>query len=481
MKKRIGILIPLIVLVSFCLGMPAQAQEDDQPLDDKFVAALVMMAVNHNMMAGDNEIRDLTALHGFVNDYYDERIFTVGADSTAGQWLHLQQSLLTKTLENEIEVKSGKKWLQYFLTIFTDDEYLNLTREGLGLRRWQLVSGSDDPPTDYIQNLDSSVMTDIEKQVDLLLDIKTVSTHPSVAPAIADSSGWDFSDVGTSTAPVDDSTAPISPVDEDEVDDEDENDSSVPSADFWDQGEDDGDSGGSSVDEEPQYKPLRFTNNGFDAVTVVVETYEPASGYSAAKPAASTVVYPESNSSAYLELPLGTYTFCYYWQLDQDFNNDDYFDYHHRTTASFSLNNNSSNNPESAIAVTLSPDSEVSNPNGKCGESVPEPSNSDNSNLTPEEQAAQNLHTLACVFTGADGNTSSWTEESKFEFTEEGVYYLVPAQNVSAHYIRVSSNYFTYDPNGPALADTTLTFLANGVTFSGSFNGGYTTVCTRVD
>ena len=52
MKKRIGILIPLIVLVSFCLGMPVQAQEDDQPLDDKFVAALVMMAVNHNMMAG---------------------------------------------------------------------------------------------------------------------------------------------------------------------------------------------------------------------------------------------------------------------------------------------------------------------------------------------------------------------------------------------------------------------------------------------
>ncbi len=350
MKKRIWILIPLIVLVSFGLGMPAQAQEDDQPLDDKFVAALVMMAVNHNMMAGDNEIRDLTALHGFVNDYYDERIFTVGADSTAGQWLHLQQSLLSKTLENEIEVKSGKQWLQFFLTIFTDEEHLNLTREGLGLRRWQLVSGSDDPPTDYIQNLDSSVMTDIESQVDLLLDIKTVSAYPSVAPAIADSSGWDFSDVVTAVGPVSDSSSPITdstaPISPDDGDD----DSGAPSSDFWDQGEDDGDSGGSSVDEDPQYKPLRFTNNGFDAVTVVVETYEPAPGYSAAKPAASTVVYPESNSSAYLELPLGTYTFCYYWQLDQDVNNDDYFDYHHRTTASFSLNNNSSNNPESAIA-----------------------------------------------------------------------------------------------------------------------------------
>ena len=64
-------LTPIIILLLVIGIIPipaASAQDDVQPLDDEFVSALVMMAVNHDMMAGKDEIRDLAALHGFVSD-----------------------------------------------------------------------------------------------------------------------------------------------------------------------------------------------------------------------------------------------------------------------------------------------------------------------------------------------------------------------------------------------------------------------------
>jgi hypothetical protein len=69
----------------------ARAQDDEtQPLDDKFVGALVAMTINHNLMEGKNEIRDLNALRNFVTDYYDNRIAS-DPNSTDAQWLGLQK------------------------------------------------------------------------------------------------------------------------------------------------------------------------------------------------------------------------------------------------------------------------------------------------------------------------------------------------------------------------------------------------------
>ena len=346
----------------------AHAQDDEpQPLDDRFVGALVAMTINHNLMEGENEIRDLNALRNFVSDYYDDRI-AADPNSTGAQWLNLQKILLTSRLEEEIRIKSGRDGLQAILSIFTEEEHLNLTRESMGLRRF--VSGNDNPPADYFNTMHSLIMTDVEAQVNLLLDIDTITVQPGIANTIADSSSWSHS-----LPAIADSTTGIRVAG-----------GSQPSVTFADI------SAGSG---EKITKPVRFDNTGFEPVTVKVASYTPAAGYGAGAPSASTVVSPDSNSSAYLELPPGKYTFCYEWQLDQDMDNDDYFDYHHRTTGSVNLKENASDNPNQAVTVTLNPDSAVSNPNGKCGQDL----SSDTTGLTAEEAANAGFHSylMSCI------------------------------------------------------------------------------------
>ena len=110
-----------------------------------------------------------------------------------------------------------------------------------------------------------------------------------------------------------------------------------------------------------------------------------------------------------MNLPLGTYTFCYYWELEKDTNNDGYYDYHHYTTDVFTLDAEASDNPKSAKTITLTTDSTISNPNGKCGEDLapiytepanpapapanPAPDKLNASGLTPEEAANAGTHT----------------------------------------------------------------------------------------
>ena len=363
--KQVVTLLFLFALLSTSLTSVRAQDDETQPLDDKFVGALVAMAVNDNMMEGENEIRDLKALHSFVSDYYDDRI-AADPNSTGAQWLGLQKKLLTSKLEEEIYIKSGRDGLAAILSIFTDEEYLNITRESMGLRRF--VSGDDNPPPDYFSTMNSLIMTDIELQVDLLLDIDIFTVKPSIAKQGAVSSSWSH-DVPAITS----STAGLRVAG-----------ASQPGVSFA--GVDSGPSSGAGVQIT---KPVRFDNNGFESVTVKVASYSPAAGYGAAVPSASTVVSPDSNSSAYLDLPPGDYTFCYEWQLDQDADNDGYFDYHHRQTGSVSLTASASDNPSTAVTVTLSPDSAVSNPNGKCGQTAPA---SAASGLTPEEAANAGSH-----------------------------------------------------------------------------------------
>jgi hypothetical protein len=420
-----------------------QAQEDDQPLDDKFVAALVAMAINHDMMAGKDEIRDLAALHGFVSDYYDNRIATA-PDSTNTQWLNLQKKLLTSRLEEEIKIKRGIDILNNFLAVYTlggvkDSQYAADEDVRLIVSGYKQDTDTYDPATDYFNVMNSLIMTDFEAQINLLLDIDIVDSHPSLTPTISESSSWTYFDIQRDGSP--------SIVG-------DNNGSS--SADFWDQSDD-----SNTIDLETVLKPVRFVNNGFESVTVVVESYEPAEGYSRSTPSASTTVFPESTSSNYLELPLGTYSFCYYWQLDTDVNNDDYFDYHHRSTSAVTINNNSSDNPESATVVTLSPDSVVSNPNGKCGEEIV--ADPGNSTLTPEE--AKNAGTHGYIITcegdeACQGESEFITITNKFK---DGAVTITADAEEMEYFTRVGPNQYNWlDDDGLVF---TLTFTDYGFTY----------------
>ena len=366
MKVRQILLIPLIALLVCIPAFSAQAQDETQPLDDEFIDALVMMAVNHDLMEGRNELSNLNALKDVVDEYFLGRIAS-GVDAATRVWIEEQQIKQANLIQARVDKvrTSLLAEIDGFMKLFTDARKLTILNKHFGL------NFNESPPAEYLDNINAQLSADIDDQIIVKLDAHTIMANPSAASGISGSSGWSYN-----VPAITDSTA------------------GIPSS---------GGDGSSSIGNDPpadpdednsdaqdvlRLKPLRFDNNGFEPVTVLVETYEPAPGLSPYVPDASTVVNPESNSSGYLNLPLGTYTFCYYWQLDEDYNNDDYFDYHHRTTSAYTLNVNSSDNVQSAIAVTLSPDSNVSNPNGKCGEVA-----QDNGNLTPEERANQGAHT----------------------------------------------------------------------------------------
>lgn len=379
MKVRKKLLIALLVLLICIPTVFVQAQSDDtQPLDDEFVNALVMAAVSHNMMEGKDENSDLGALKGFVDFYYSVRIAVVRDSVLASgdqevQWLHQQRDGLVRKIQGKIRANTeARRWPVKMMELLfgggkDPDEDLEPAVPLL-----PIVSGNDNPPPDYIDTMNSQIRTDFEAQVNAVLDIHTIEVKPALAPVISNSTAWNY-DVPAIT----NSTAPIS----------------APGPSVQQPGE---------GNNETLLKPLRFSNSGFEPVTVVVESYLPAPGYSPAKSTASTVVFQESNPSGYLDLPLGTYTFCYYWELDEDYNEDGYFDYYHKSTGPVTLTIKSSDTPERAVSVTLSPDSNVSSPNGKCGEVVVESS----SNLTPEEAANVGKHTYEQTCSGIFGGGS---------------------------------------------------------------------------
>jgi hypothetical protein len=378
MRRRQILLISLFALLICIPALSAQAQDDSQPMDDEFIDALVMMAVNHDLMAGNNELYYLQGLKSYVNDYYDTRSLDFDPGDTAAQaklqnLRHRNMDMLEKKIS---QAKAPAQWLLDTLDFFTDINRITLWDPDPYVDPDEDVEQNpdDDNLPDDVQGLMNAVIwTDFEATVNVFLNINTISAIPSAAPAISDSTGWSYN-----VPAISDSTGAIS-----------SSGGSAASSSGNDQPPPVSSSEDSSdAQDEPRLKPIRFTNNGFEPVTVVVESYEPAPGLSAYVPGASTVVMPESNSSAYLNLPTGTYTFCYYWQLDEDYNNDDYFDYHHRTTSAYTLNVNSSDSVESAATVSLSPDSNVSNPNGKCGETNAQ----DDGSLTPEERANQGIH-----------------------------------------------------------------------------------------
>ena len=76
-------------------------------------------------------------------------------------------------------------------------------------------------------------------------------------------------------------------------------------------------------------KPVCFLNTGTIPATVMPWTYIPLNTVTNAIPSnASTVAFPGGNPSACLSLPMGTYTWCYHWELG-DRDGDLYIDYAH--------------------------------------------------------------------------------------------------------------------------------------------------------
>jgi hypothetical protein len=88
-----------------------------------------------------------------------------------------------------------------------------------------------------------------------------------------------------------------------------------------------GDQGGGN--DSGLLKPVGFINIGATAATVMAWTYFPLNSEVPAIPSdASTVAFPGGNPSSHLSLPMGTYTWCYHWELG-DVNDDGMIEYAH--------------------------------------------------------------------------------------------------------------------------------------------------------
>jgi len=221
-------------------------------------------------------------------------------------------------------------------------------------------------------------------------------------------------------------------------------------------------------------KPLQFANRGLYDATVRVFSYAPADGVTADMSSASTVVFQGSNPSANLSLPLGTYLFCYYWDLGTDVDNDGYVDYAHKNTGSVTLSASSSDVTNSAQVVTLNPES-MNNPNGKCGETAPPPS--DNAgDLTPQELANQGTHTyrLDCP---TDENLGAESTIIGFEFVGGGA--NIEDESDEWFYNKIDVNTYTHAYTGDFVATYTFTFTNEGFTLLLVADGSATCIGTR--
>ena len=398
---------------------------------------------------------ELRELKEFVEIYYGYRIPTA-ANIDNQNWLRTQEQQHLAMIQKRIDLidlNSPRNRLLTFLDIFTDDETLNLLREEMGLPRF--VADNDNPPADYFDTMNSLVMTNIEAQINLLLDINIITVMPSLAPAINDSTGWSYN-----LPAITDSTAGIPA-----------NGGDGPSSIGNDPQPTATNSGPGNTGGITEKRPVAFQNDGYYDATIRPATYAPANGENSAVPVASTVVSTYSNSSAYLELPLGTYTFCYDWDTGEDYDKDGSVDYSHAFTSSFTLTANASQNVENAALITFSAPGNSSK-RGKCGQQFEA-----YTNLTPQEAAAVGMHTYQNTMTKTDGSKYPYTEQKEYQFSETGVYIIMPGDGVIGFYERVAPNEYELNDSAP----TTLTFTDTGAIYVGTYDGGYTTISNRID
>jgi hypothetical protein len=456
MKTRKRFLLIAILILLLLPTVVVQAQEDDPPppLDDDYIDWLVMSAVNDNMMDGDGDEdrdnSDLSILKKVVDTYYAVRIKEVqdgGGNDAVEIYLRNHRDDLVRKLERRIQKNNeDKEWaFKLFALLFGGEENPEKKIEP-AVPASSVMGGVDDLHELIVRDEEEKrKRTDPETHITHIICLGLLNAASAdVAAAITNNNALTYTPLPALTNSAPPVSAPAAEV-------------APPSAPINAPSEQDQPVGNNEI----FLKPIGFNNTGFDAVTVVVESYTPAEGYSPTISTASTVVTPGGNSSGYLNLPLGTYTFCYYWELDEDFNNDGMMDYHHKVSGPATLNVNSNDSPESAIRVTLNPDSNVSNPNGKCGENL----TGNASNLTPEEAANEGSHIYAQTCSGTFWGTSCDGDGVEMisldiKFSEGG---LTGVFSEGESYVcsRIGVNQYSYVDDGSV---STITITASGFT-----------------
>lgn len=128
-------------------------------------------------------------------------------------------------------------------------------------------------------------------------------------------------------------------------------------------------------------KPVGFVNYGSYNATVRAWTYNPLGETEYQTPSAASTVSSANtgsgtwpNTSRFLTLPMGTYTWCIDWDTEEDADEDGYFDtYHYIHADPTVLDENDSDKLEFAEEVAISaPPSNSPVEKGKCGQPVQE-------------------------------------------------------------------------------------------------------------
>jgi hypothetical protein len=116
-------------------------------------------------------------------------------------------------------------------------------------------------------------------------------------------------------------------------------------------------------------RPVRFRNLGTIGYTVSAWSYIPMDASELSTPSpASTTAFPAGGASSALSLPLGTYTWCYAWELG-DTNGDGLMEYAHAIDSRpVVLDENDSDDVDLSEIVDLSAPANSSVSSGLCGE-----------------------------------------------------------------------------------------------------------------
>ena len=160
-----------------------------------------------------------------------------------------------------------------------------------------------------------------------------------------------------------------------------------------------------------EFRTVRFTNLGSDAVTVRPYTYVPALDVVAPMSRASTVVFPDPNPSAALALPRGTYTFCYDWDLGTDKDGDGYADERYSLTGEVNVGTETSSDFDRAPVVTVDPSGGTP---GSCPGSPGPGGGVTPSGFTPQEDAADGLYDYDVVCSSPDGSIEELQRSYRF-------------------------------------------------------------------
>jgi hypothetical protein len=481
-------LIMSAAVVLLILGSPqlVHSQTDD---DDRFIKDLAWMAVTGDQMDGVLDGHDLANIQALSDDYYDQAIFfSKQRDPDNQQFIQLLQARkddLHQKLTQKIAqsaARSNQNEAERFTInlldslfrggsnnpptiiqriLLGDDNSADGNQNQAGIIHQTITDGANsiDPseppePNPVVSNYQNIQANQLEDHTIHQLNTDIVNQIPdsiSVVQSIS-SSTYDF-DAGLPTS------SSIA-ADQDQEDAQ-PTEPPVPTPTFSTiiQGTP-SENGGSGI---VLQKPLRFSNQGLFGATVIVESYTPPPDSSAIKSNASTVVFPGGNTSSSLSLPIGEYTFCYYWELDGDADNDGYVDYAHATTGKVTLSATSPDNVENAQVVSLNPENR-SSPNGKCGQAVQPPSGSA-LNLTPQESANQGENFYLCSY-------EDWGEDSSiFEITFSDSGLTMEGQWLEKVYIAKKIAPNTYISEGDTITFTDDGFLAE--------NDAGVLICTR--